>query len=76
MTDYSVRTITKTIFEVSLPNPTNGEQLDQALHVAATARKKYYGDDPVYDNTFTVTADESAIRIQWDGPEETVGGIH
>ena len=75
MAEYSTSTVISTVYEVSVPNPTNLEELNKAMVVAQNEWRRHYDGDRLADDTFTVRADEECIRIQWAGPTETIGGI-
>lgn len=77
MADYSSQTVTKTRYEVTLPNPTNLTEFNKAATYAHNAWQAQSGKkNPVYyDDTFTISATEEEIVISWAGPKTKVPGI-
>lgn len=70
MTAVSTRTVTKTWFEVTVPNPTVGAEMYLALKFAEDEYERIYGEKASWDDSFTVAADEEEIVIRFLLPKD------
>lgn len=70
MTAVSTRTVSKTWYEVVLPNPTWGAELYLALHFAEERYKSTFGREPNSDDALEVRADDDEIVIRFEIPKE------
>jgi hypothetical protein len=62
----STRTVSKSWFEVVLPNPTIGAELYLAMRWAEQEYKTRYGRDNEWDNTFEVVGGDEEIVIRFE----------
>lgn len=70
MTAVSTRTVTKSWFEVTVPNPTWRSEIYLALHFAEAEYERVYGPKAESDDAFEVYADDEEIVIRIELPKE------
>jgi hypothetical protein len=70
MTAVSTRVVTKSWFEITVPNPTVGAEMYLALHFAETEYERIHGRKNEWDNTFEVRGDDKEIVIRFELPKK------
>lgn len=66
MTAVSTRTVTKTWFEVTVPNPTVRSEMYLTLRFAEDEYERIHGHKAEWDDSFEVYADEEEIVIRFE----------
>jgi hypothetical protein len=68
MADFTqeTRTVSVTLTEFKLPNPTNYAELTKALRAAIGVVKRLNDDYPLWDDDITVSADEEGVYLVVD----------